>query len=284
MLKIKNILLISRPRFWIYELGTFFVGYLLAAKNITDFYNIDFILFFIYFTFPANLLIYGINDIFDYETDKLNSKKVEYEILLDPKYHKKIFYLIIVFNLPFLIYSFFKLSIFQIFLFLIFLFFAIFYSATPIRAKAKPFIDSLFSAGHYVFTGVFAYYLIYPNKDFPIETIIFGFLWAMAMHAYSAVPDIEADKKANINTIATFLGNKKTIYLCLLLYSLAFIILSKFNYIYLIGAIPYLFLMILTLKNLKDKEKIFKIYKIFPYINTFFPMIWCLYYIYSKFF
>lgn len=284
MSEIKKILLISRPRFWIYELGTFFIGYLLAAKNMTDFYNLDFILFFIYFTFPANLLIYGINDIFDYGTDKLNPKKLEYEVLLQPKYHKKIFYLIIFFNIPFLIYSVFRLNTLQIFLFSLFLFFAIFYSAKPIRAKTKPFIDSFFSAGHYVFTGIFSYYLIYPNKPFPIWIIIFGFLWAIAMHAYSAVPDIEADQKANINTIATFLGDKKTIYFCLLLYSIAFVILSKFSFIYLVGAIPYLFLMILSLKNLNNKEKIFKIYKIFPYINTFLPMIWCLYYIYLKFF
>jgi 4-hydroxybenzoate polyprenyltransferase len=29
--------------------------------------------------------------------------------------------------------------------------------------------------------------------------------WAMAMHAFSAVPDIQADKDAKLATIATFL-------------------------------------------------------------------------------
>jgi 4-hydroxybenzoate polyprenyltransferase len=33
------------------------------------------VLLMIYFTYPANLLVYGVNDIFDYETDKLNAKK-----------------------------------------------------------------------------------------------------------------------------------------------------------------------------------------------------------------
>lgn len=274
-----NVFTISRPRFWLYELGTFFIGYLLSIKDLIDFYNLNFLVFFIYFTFPANLLIYGINDIFDYETDKLNPKKTEYEKLLQPQYHKIVYSFIIVLNLPFLIYLFFYLNLYQIFLFFLFLFFAIFYSAKPIRAKSKPFLDSLFSAGHYVFTGVFAYYLAY-DKPFPFLGVIFGFLWAMAMHAYSAIPDIEADKKANLNTIATFLGDKKTIYLCLILYFSAFAILANYNYIYLIGSIPYLILMILSLKFVNDKEKIFRIYKFFPYLNTFLPMIWCLYYIY----
>lgn len=282
-MNLKEIILISRPRFWLYELGTYFIGYLIASKFAFDFLNLNFLLFFIYFTFPANLLIYGINDIFDYETDKLNPKKVKYEKLLIPEKHKKVYFLIIIFNLPFIIYSIFYLNLYQNILLFLFLFFATFYSAKPIRAKTKPFFDSFFSANHYVFTGIFGYYLIYPDKPFPILGFIFGLLWAMAMHAYSAVPDIEADKKAGFDTIATFLGAKKTIYLCLILYLSAFLILANYNYIYLIGSIPYLILMILSLKFINNKDKIFKIYKIFPYINTFLPMIWSIYYIYLKF-
>jgi hypothetical protein len=47
--------------------------------------------------------------------------------------------------------------------FLAFLFFSSQYSAIPIRAKARPIMDSLFSAGHYVATAVFGYYLIIPG-------------------------------------------------------------------------------------------------------------------------
>ena len=46
----------------------------------------------LYATFPANLLIYGINDVFDYETDTLNAKKEEYETLLHPREHFRIFW------------------------------------------------------------------------------------------------------------------------------------------------------------------------------------------------
>jgi 4-hydroxybenzoate polyprenyltransferase len=282
-MKFIDLIKISRPRFWIYELGTFFIGYLLAAKSLSDFYNnIDFIIFFIYFLFPANLLIYGINDIFDYETDKINPKKINYEKLLTPDKHKIVYIYILSFNLPFIIYALLRLELKQIIFLFNFLFFAIFYSAKPIRAKAKAFLDSFFSAGHYVFTGIFGYYLIYPNKDLPILVTIFGFLWSMAMHAYSAVPDINYDKQSNLNTIATFLGNKNTILLCLLLYILSFSILANYNLIFLVGAVPYLALMMLSLKFAENDQKLFRIYKIFPYLNTILPMIWCIYYIIFK--
>jgi 4-hydroxybenzoate polyprenyltransferase len=34
-----------------------------------------FLAFALYFTFPANLFVYGVNDFADYDTDKFNSKK-----------------------------------------------------------------------------------------------------------------------------------------------------------------------------------------------------------------
>ncbi|GIW67684.1 MAG: prenyltransferase [Candidatus Parcubacteria bacterium] len=282
--KFKFLIKISRFRFWIYEAGTFFIGYLVATRSLDDFLNPNFFVFLFYFLFPANLLIYGINDIFDYETDKNNPKKAGYEKLLLPEYHKEVYFYILIFNLPFLIYSFLNLNLIQNLFFLLFLFFAIFYSAKPIRAKTIPILDSFFSASHYVFTGIFGYYLIErENIDFPIFAFVFGILWAMAMHAYSAVLDIKFDREAKVSTIATFLGAKKTIILCLLLYLSSFLILSNIKKIFILGAVPYLVLMILSLKNYDDNQKIMKLYKYFPYINTILPMLWSIYYMTVKF-
>ncbi|GIW66585.1 MAG: prenyltransferase [Candidatus Parcubacteria bacterium] len=280
----KFLIKISRFRFWLYEAGTFFIGYLIAAKSLEDFLNLNFLIYLFYFIFPANLLIYGINDIFDYETDKNNPKKVSYEALLLPEYHKKVYFYILIFNLPFLIYSFLNLNLIQNLFLILFLFFAIFYSAKPIRAKTIPILDSFFSASHYVFTGIFGYYLIMnQNLNFPILGFVFGILWAMAMHAYSAIPDVKFDKEAKVSTIATFLGAKKTIILCAFLYLSSFLILSYIEKIFILGYIPYLFLMILSLKNYDDNQKIMKLYKYFPYINTTLPMLWSIYYLTVKF-
>jgi 4-hydroxybenzoate polyprenyltransferase len=109
--------------------------------------------------------------------------------------------------------------------FAFFIFFASFYSAKPIRAKVRPVLDSFFSAGHYVATGVFSFLLTAHTLNLLVDVrwilVIAGILWAMAMHAYSAVPDIRADKEAGFQTIATLFGYKGTVILCGIFYGLA---------------------------------------------------------------
>lgn len=270
---LKRLLKISRPRFWIYELGPYLLG--LAAtlpliENPEVLLDARIIAFFIYFIFSANILIYGINDIFDYETDKLNPKKVAYESLLMPTEHKYVWIAVLVTTIPFILFL--DLSnVYSIISFFAFIFFASFYSATPIRAKTKPGLDMFFSAGHYIATGVFAFSLI--QNSFPsIVPIIGGMLWAMSMHAYSAVPDIDADKASGIATIATVLRVKPTIIMCAIFYSISAIV----GYIYFgitafLLLIPYLVLMTISFNC--SQEKLFKIYTYFPRLNTITGMI-----------
>ena len=272
---------ISRPRFWLNEMGTYFIGVLVATNFLTDFLRPEILVFAFFFLIPANILIYGINDIFDYETDKLNPKKVEYEALLVPEKHKAVWVWILATNIPFLIYALTINKKTGIYL-LIFYFFAIFYSATPIRAKIRPFFDSLFSAGHYIFTGVFGYFLA-GGQGFPLVGFIAGMLWAMAMHAYSAVPDIKADSDAGFKTIATWLGRNGTIIMCLVFYVASAVLFSTLVGIFpLVAVLVYVFLMIKSLRT-KDDKKLFKIYTYFPWVNFVTPMVWSIIYMVTKF-
>lgn len=85
-MKIKEVLRISRPRFWIYQAATYgLIGALSTTRGLAVFSDWKYWLFFVYFLIPTNLLIYGVNDIFDYETDKLNPKKGTYEALVSPE-------------------------------------------------------------------------------------------------------------------------------------------------------------------------------------------------------
>ena len=202
---LKKVLSISRPRFWLYEGATFALIGVLASATGTAFYTKPTILDLeFYFLIPANILIYGVNDMCDYETDKLNPKKQSYETLVTPVMHPALWRWIAFTTIPFLFLTIRKPALIS---FGVFIFCAVFYSLPPIRAKARPFLDALFSAGHYVATGVFGYY-IGGGDGIPYVGILAGMLWATAMHAYSAVPDIDADTKAGIPTIATFLGKK----------------------------------------------------------------------------
>jgi len=280
-MKLNEILNISRPRFWLYEMGTFFIGALVATNFLTDFLRPEILVFAFFFLIPANILIYGVNDIFDYETDKLNPKKVEYEALLVPEKHKAVWIWILATNIPFLIYAFSLSAKTGIYL-LIFYFFAVFYSATPIRAKIRPFFDSLFSAGHYIFTGVFGYFLA-GGEGFPLVGFIAGILWAMAMHAFSAVPDIKADTDAGFKTIATWLGRNKTIVLCLVFYVASAVMFSTLVGVFpFVAVLAYVFLMIKSLRT-QDDNKLFKIYTYFPWVNFVTPMVWSIIYMVTKF-
>ena len=89
----------------------------------------------------------------------------------------------------------------------------------------------------------------------------------MAMHAFSAVPDIESDKKAGIQTVATVLGKRGTVIFCYIAYLLAAsLAVNWLGVLSFVGAAIYGALMSLAFFA-KTKDELFGIYRIFPYVN-----------------
>jgi 4-hydroxybenzoate polyprenyltransferase len=268
----KWFLQLSRPRFWFYLFGPFLVGFA-AGYNRLDFSLVEvstLLLAGLFFTLPANLLIYGVNDLFDYETDKNNPKKKQYETLIAPKNRGKFTQVLTVSTVPFIVAIIARLladgNMIALYSFIAFLFFGIGYSAPPIRAKTKPFLDSFFNI-LYIFPGFVAYAILgggWPSW----QVILASTAWVMAMHAFSAIPDIKSDKKASLRTIATILGQKRTILFCAFLYitsaALTFGYLRGFSV--MAGAV-YATLMFAAYVAHKDKD-IFAVYKTFPYVNV----------------
>lgn len=265
-MSIKDIIKISRPRFWLYEAATFgLIGTLGAMNGFSFFSDWKYWLFAFYFLIPANILIYGINDIFDYETDKFNPRKGTYEAIVPPENQKKLWKWILITNIPF--FFFVPLEWPLILSFFAFVFFASFYSAKPIRAKARVFMDSIFSAGHYVATGVFGYYLA-QGTEFPTIGVVAGMTWAIAMHAYSAVPDIKADLQSGLRTIAIMIGRQRTIMFCWFLYILStYLVRNIIPLASIVSGIVFSYFMWKSLKTQND-EDLLKIYKYFPTINA----------------
>ncbi len=272
---------VSRPRFWIYVFGPYIVGLVAGAVTKGQFYDIRLLLFGLYFLFPANLLIYGVNDIFDYETDKLNEKKSEYETLVTPDKWHGLWLVIAILNLPFVVVAALTAKL-AIFAFALFLFLSVYYSAPPVRAKARPLIDSLFNI-LYLMPGIFAFQMI-SGINPPWSLVVAGGLWTAAMHAFSAIPDIEADRKAGLSTIATTLGPTGTHLFCLV----AYVASSALTYPYLsymsvaLGVI-YAAMMIFS-KSKSGREGVFGVYRFFPWVNAAcgFAIFW--YIAISKFF
>ncbi len=259
---------LSRPRFWIYVFGPYIVGLLAGARRLADLQSPTVLLFGLYFLFPANILIYGVNDIFDYETDKDNAKKTEYETLVMPHERAALWWVIALMNAPFL------LLLSQVnraarFTMLVFWFFSACYSAPPIRAKARPILDSAFNV-LYILPGVFAFYVAGGAALSP-GLVGAAWCWAMAMHAYSAVPDISADRSNRLSTVATLLGLRGTLWFCAALYAAsALLSFRTLGWLSLgLGGV-YLALTGRSLHAGGDAGEagVLRIYKVFPLANT----------------
>ena len=263
-----NFLPTSRPRFWIYILGPFLIGIIAAfftidsVSTIWDALTWSHLWLLIYFTFPANLLIYGVNDIFDYETDKLNQKKQDYETAIAPEQQRALWISIIVLNTPFLLLSILPNPYSYLFLF-IFCLSAVFYSAPPLRAKAKPVLDTVISGLIYISPGFVGYFISW-GTEINWMILLAGLARSMAMHAYSAIPDIEADTQSGIQTVATLYGRKGTLIFCMVCYALAILLSFPAMGWGSVGlGVIYLVLMALSFRS-----DVFRIYKYFPWVNT----------------
>jgi 4-hydroxybenzoate polyprenyltransferase len=225
------------------------------------------------FTFPANLFIYGINDLFDQETDRLNPKKQGYETLLDPRQTKRLLWTIVLSLAPGIVLLLF-LPQKAFIAFLVFLFLGAFYSAPPIRAKARPFLDALFNV-LYLLPALVAWYA-FGGRALNWSLVVAGMAWCMAMHAYSAVPDIAADEQSHLQTVATVLGKRLTLLFCAALYLVSALVafLSIGPLALVIGGV-YLVLMGLSACTVTSAQ-LFRYYRWFPWVNSLvgFGLFW----------
>jgi lycopene elongase/hydratase (dihydrobisanhydrobacterioruberin-forming) len=256
---------VSRFRFWIYTGGTYVVGYALGFNLLADFFRPEYYLYLFYFFIPANIFIYGVNDYWDEETDEINPKKDQKEYRLRKNDRKKLLnaiYLVVGLSLILMIFQDFNERV----IFAIFLFLSYFYSAQPLRFKDKPFLD--FSSNYlYIMPGIFAYYLV--SHSIPPTIILIGaYLHISAMHIFSAIPDIEYDKEAGITTTPVFIGERLSLFLCLIFWmGLSFIVIYLAHF-YPLSFLVFLYPLFPLILLLKKNLQIEKVYWYLPYVNT----------------
>jgi 4-hydroxybenzoate polyprenyltransferase len=243
-----------------YLLGPYLVA--LAATSLRP--PVEVWLLGLYLTLPANLLIYGVNDLFDAETDRLNPKKSAYEHLLRPHQRRGLVTAILALNLPFLALVPFLPHAWP--WLLLFVVTGVGYSMPPLRAKARPVVDAAFNI-LYVAPGIAAYATVSGAQP-PLGVLVAALLWCMAMHAYSAVPDIAADRAAAVPTVATFFGRGRTLVFCGLAYALAALLAyPSVGTFALLGAAAYLGMIALSLRS-RGPDQLFSLYRRFPVLNT----------------
>jgi 4-hydroxybenzoate polyprenyltransferase len=207
--RLRALFVSSRPLSWVNTAYPFAAAYLLTTREI----DLAFVLGTLYFLIPYNLAMYGINDVFDYESDLRNPRKGGVEgAVLDRSEHRATLVAAVATNVPFLIALVLLGSPLSWLVLAISVFAVIAYSAPGLRFKERPFVDSLTSATHFVSPAVYGLALAGTTATPGLWALLVAFfLWGIASHAFGAVQDILADRAGGIGSIATVIGAKATV-------------------------------------------------------------------------
>ncbi|MDH2416246.1 prenyltransferase [Nocardioides sp. CER19] len=205
----------SRPLSWVNTAYPFGAAYLLVGGGV----DLAFVLGVLYFLVPYNLLMYGVNDVFDYESDVRNPRKGGVEgIVLDRRVHRLTIVLAVLTNVPFvgalvLLGDAASTAVLAVSVFAV-----VAYSVPVLRFKERALLDSLTSSTHFVSPAVFGVVLAGGDLAAGAAALAAFFVWGAASHAFGAVQDIGADRAAGIASVATWLGARWTVRLALAAY------------------------------------------------------------------
>ncbi|MBN2454320.1 UbiA family prenyltransferase [Candidatus Woesearchaeota archaeon] len=208
---------VSRPAFWLVLSLISVVILFSSGGSFTWLALLNFILFPVF-----ALMVFGVNDVYDYETDKLSKRKPSRAggYLLSKEYHRFVMRSAVI-SAGILItasafFSFFLSDLTNLFATLLLVFLAYTYSAPPVRLKERPIIDSLSNS-----LFMWAVFLIaFSHKGSLLDFPLIGYyavLGIAPIHAMFAFADYSSDKKAGMTTIATFLGKRATAFISALI-------------------------------------------------------------------
>jgi 4-hydroxybenzoate polyprenyltransferase len=235
----------SRPISWINTAFPFAAGYFLISGSL----DLKLLIGSLFFLIPYNLLMYGVNDVFDYESDLRNPRKGGIEgALLPPSLHLPVLLVALHLPVPFVWYLIGAGNQVSNLVLAAVLFTVLAYSLKYLRFKEVPFLDSITSAAHFVGPLVYGIALAGGNfNNSMLVMILVAFsLWGMASHAFGAVQDVKADREAGIASIATVLGARSTVWLAMIGYLSAGLVAlflgDRFSFAAL-AVIPYLFVV-----------------------------------------
>ncbi len=201
---VRRLVHISRPVLWINTIGSGLVGVWLTGAL----FDVRALPVLLWLTLPFNLLIYGVNDVYDQDTDATNPRKGSIEgARIRQSEVRLIAWAVAVTNVPFLVYFLVALPPLANAAILLYVGVFVFYSAPPLRFKARPFLDSLSNAAYALPLVIVPAAL----AETPVWPAALGLMaWSVAKHAFDAVQDIGEDRDAGITTTAVLLGPRGT--------------------------------------------------------------------------
>ena len=248
----RQLLLSSRPVSWINTAYPFAAAYLLTTRQI----DLTLVVGTLFFLIPYNIAMYGINDVFDYESDLRNPRKGgAHGAILDKRLHRPVLWASALSCLPFVVYLVAVGSPASWAVLAVSLLAVVYYSAPPLRLKERPFADSITSSIHFFSPAVYGLVLADAAWTWQLVAAIVAFaLWGVASHAFGAVQDVLADREAGISSIATARGARWTVRFALACYAASgFVMLATAwpGPLAALVAVPYL-LAVWPFRNVTD--------------------------------
>ncbi|MFK7797738.1 MAG: UbiA family prenyltransferase [Aureispira sp.] len=198
---------VSRPGLWFATLWL----YLLPTSQMTDIYQSwPFWYGLFYVCFPLNFLVYGWNDMVDYETDALNPRKDSFWFgARGSKEQLQVLWRAIAFSqvlfFPALIWAGgWKVALFL----LLFTIINGLYNLPERGLRSHPPLELLCQVGYLLVVPLSIW--VNQLEGLPWQTYLYLFLFAMQSHIMGEVMDIVPDTKAGRKTTGTVLGTKRT--------------------------------------------------------------------------
>jgi 4-hydroxybenzoate polyprenyltransferase len=203
------LLQVSRPGLW----STTALFYLMPLGHADFLHSGKLWLGLFFVLFPLGLVLYGVNDIVDAETDALNPRKGTFmfgsrgarEQLAALKWQ------IAVVQIPFAIAFHFFVGPRVLWWYALLLLAVGLYNAPGIAWKGRPPFDVLIQAS-YLLVFVLSSWLN-NAPQLPWQTFLFGAMFAMHSHIFGEVMDIEPDRLSGRRTTATSVGRVRAKFL-----------------------------------------------------------------------
>ena len=197
---------VSRPGLWF---ATGWLYLLPTSGNIELLSSPLFWYGFFYVSFPLNFLVYGWNDIVDYETDILNPRKGSFWFGAQAskaelsRLWKPILWVQIITFLPLVYFGGWKV----LFVFAGFFIINWLYNLPKNGLRSKPPLELLCQIGYLLIVPLSV--ILNDTALLPWQTYAYLFLFSMQSHLMGEVMDFIPDKAANRKTTTTILGLKK---------------------------------------------------------------------------
>ena len=179
----------------------------------------------IFFLVPYNLAMYGINDVFDYESDLRNPRKGGVEgAVVDRTEHRRVLLASCLLPVPFVAvltgWALVQGDVASVLVLAVSLFAVVAYSWAGLRFKERPFLDAATSATHFVSPAVYGLVLAGARPTAALTALVVGFfLWGMASQIFGAVQDVLPDREGGLASVATVLGARRAVAVSVALYT-----------------------------------------------------------------